>query len=173
MEMIVNSPKYGEFKVLIDDEDVEKYSKLKWQSRNNHGSNIFYIGTRRKDENNVWRNVELARYLMNAQKGQIVDHINRNTLDNRKCNLRICTMAENNRNTIKRKDGISSNYKGVCWKPKSRKYGAQINFNRKKIHLGYFETEDQAAIAYNIAAVKYFGRFARPNENIMMNKGFH
>jgi hypothetical protein len=174
MEMIVNSPKYGEFKVLIDDEDFEKYSKIRWQARNNHGSNVFYIasyvnidGTKKR------KNVELGRYLLNAEDGQIVDHINRDTLDNRKENLRICTIAQNSRNSKKRKDNFTSNYKGVYWKSQHRKYCAQINFNRKKIHLGYFETEDQAAIAYNIAAVKYFGEFARPNDNIMMHKGFH
>jgi len=174
MEMIVNSPKYGEFKVLIDDEDFEKYSKIRWRARNNHGSNMFYIasyvyveGTKKR------KNIELGRYLLDAQKGEIIDHINRDTLDNRKCNLRICSTAENNRNTIKRKDGLTSNYKGVYWKKEMKKYCAQINFNRKKIFIGYYDNEDQAAIAYNIAAVKYFGRFARPNENIMMNKGFH
>lgn len=172
MEITINSPKHGEFKFLIDDEDYEKVMMFKWQVRKNHHYDKFYIGTN-KQIKNVRTNYELARYIMNAEKGKYVDHINGNPLDNRKANLRICTIAENNRNTNKRIDGVTSNYKGVCWKPRSRKYGAQINFNRKKIHLGYFDNEDQAAIAYNIAAVKYFGEFARPNDNIMMHKGYH
>lgn len=106
---------------------------------------------------------------MNFPENMVIDHINNNSLDNRKSNLRLCTKRENSLNCIKRVKGTSL-YKGVHYEEGRKKYTAQIMVNRKHIFLGRFKTEDQAAMAYNIAALKYFGEFARPNINIMMQK---
>jgi hypothetical protein len=171
MELTIKSPKYGIFNYIIDDEDCDKIKDYTWQVRKNHNYNVFYIGSKIKQKNNIYKNIELSRLITGAKCTELVDHKNGDTLDNTKSNLRVCSRAENNRNSNKRKDGNTSNYKGVCWKARNNKFVSQINFNNKKIHLGYFETEDQAAIAYNMAAIKYFGEFARPNNNIMMHKG--
>lgn len=92
-----------------------------------------------------------------------IDHINGNPLDNRPANLRVCTQAENTFNRGKNKKG-SSKYKGVGWHKKAGKWAAQIQANGIKHHLGVFETEAEAAIAYNQAATQLHGCFARLNE---------
>lgn len=100
------------------------------------------------------------RLIMNAKKGQVVDHINNNSLDNSRSNLRICTLSQNKFNSKKRADS-SHKYKGVH--KKINRYRATIGCNGKRIHLGSFECENEAARAYNEAAIKYHGEHARLN----------
>ena len=95
--------------------------------------------------------------IMNAQKGQEVDHRDHNTLDNRRENIRICTHAENMMN---RQKGSGSKPKGVSEFKRTEKLRARIKVKGKDIHLGYFDNEDDAALAYNVAALKYHGEFA-------------
>ncbi len=90
----------------------------------------------------------------------MVDHINGNGLDNRKCNLRVTNSTVNNQNARKRKNAVTSKFKGVH-KISNIKYTkrwvAQIRVNKKHHHLGYHLTELEAAKAYNEAVLKYFG----------------
>ena len=101
-----------------------------------------------------------------TEEGQMVDHINRDKLDNRRENLRLCNMTESNRNRgpihFKHSSSITSKYKGVHWS--KNKWRATIEVNGKKIYLGFFDNEQDAAIAYNEAAKKYFGDYAYLNE---------
>ena len=103
---------------------------------------------------------ELGRKL---EPGEQVDHIDRNTVDNRIENLRLATNAQNCANVGKRKGTYSSEYKGVCWHKRDKKWRAQIMVDGKQIHLGYFIDEMDAASAYDEAAMKYHGDFARLN----------
>jgi hypothetical protein len=106
----------------------------------------------------------IHRVIIGAKKGQHVDHINGNTLDNRRCNLRICTHSQNQMNQKIRTTGTSK-YKGVHrYKPTGR-WRSQIRIKGKKTHLGYFADEKEAARTYDRAAVKYFGEFAKLNFN--------
>jgi len=100
---------------------------------------------------------------MKADKNQIIDHIDGNTLNNCKSNLRFCTTSQNAMNCKKSISVLSSVYKGVRFKKDSSKYTAQITFNGKLVHIGYFENEVDAAKAYNKAAIENFGEFARLN----------
>jgi hypothetical protein len=107
--------------------------------------------------------IPLHRAIINAPKGLYVDHINGDTLDNRRANLRIATNSQNQANRIRLKSGTSSRYRGVTWNKASQKWQAGIKCNLKSTHLGLFESEEEAARAYDRAAREMFGSFARPN----------
>ena len=100
---------------------------------------------------------------MNTPRGFDTDHINGNGLDNRKANLRICDHMKNMWNKKKSKDR-SSIYKGVvCVKKCKNSWIACITHMKNKMYLGSFKTEIEAAMAYNVAAVKFYGEYARLN----------
>jgi hypothetical protein len=90
----------------------------------------------------------------------LVDHANGNSLDNRICNLRVATDAQSAANTGK-KSGNKSGVKGVNWKKQQGKWCARITLDYKRTHLGYFDTLDEAREAYEAAAIKHHGEFAR------------
>lgn len=94
----------------------------------------------------------------NISKELVVDHINRNRLDNRRCNLRLATKQENSINVGKHRG--SSRFMGVSWKASRKKWCAQIKLNGKVKHLGLFEKEEDAAIMYNKHAIKLHKEFA-------------
>lgn len=91
-----------------------------------------------------------------------IDHINRDRCDNRWCNLREATRSENMRNALSRA-GASSRFLGVSWASDRQKWVANITQNRRAKHLGYFDQEERAALAYDAAAKAMHGQFARLN----------
>lgn len=151
---IVNTDK----KAIIDDEDYNKISIYSWSINKKNGHVKAYIG------NNTWS--YLSRIIMNVTDPVIqVDHKNFDKLDNRKQNLRICTNAENSRNNKKRQKGkYTSKYKGVSWEPRVKKWRSTITFNYKQKHIGTFNSEIEAAQAYNKTAMELFGDFCKLNE---------
>ena len=108
------------------------------------------------------KTIYMHREIMNAPDGMEVDHINGNGLDNRRGNLRLCTKAQNQMNSAKR-TGKSSIFKGVFWYKITGQWRAAIKIARKDIHIGYFDTELEAAEAYDKKALELFGEFAKPN----------
>jgi len=104
----------------------------------------------------------MHRAIMNPPDGTVVDHINRNSLNNRRCNLRICTQKENLRNGRPSRRS-TSRFKGVYFDKQTRKWIAKIGYNGKTIHLGSFEDEVEAAKAYDRKAYELFGDFAYLN----------
>lgn len=103
----------------------------------------------------------LHRIIMEAGIGDIVDHKNRDTLDNRKENLRICTQSQNCANSAKK---LSSNkYKGVTFHKRLNKFSVRLMVNYKNLYFGLFRNEIDAAKKYDEVAKKYFGEFARTN----------
>jgi hypothetical protein len=141
---------------IIDRADYDAVRKYKWYAHSN-GSGNYYV-KRNGGKDGV---IGLANSLMNPPEGLIVDHINGDGLDNRRENLRICTHAENMRNRRKLKQGRSQ-YKGVRLEPSGR-WRAVIKYEGEMIHIGCFDTENQAAIAYNEKAVILFGKYAHLN----------
>jgi hypothetical protein len=109
--------------------------------------------------------VFLHRLIMQCPPGFCVDHINGNRLDNRRCNLRLCNIGENSRNTRKRPQ-CRCLYKGVVFndsRSKTKPYRSRIRINRKLKYLGSFQTQLEAALAYDDAAINAFGSFAMLN----------
>ncbi len=141
---------------IIDDEDYPLISQYKWRVFKHR--NTYYACTtlRRKT-------ILMHRVILNAQKGQEVDHCNHNELDNRRFNLRFATDSQQIQNSRK-KQNCSSQFKGVSWHKINKKWRAQIGIDKKHIHLGCFGIEEQAAKIYNEAALKYFGEFACLNQ---------
>jgi len=136
---------------IIDKEDFDKVSKYSWC---------------RLKSGQITTTLYLHRLVFrkNVRKNECVDHIDGNTLNNRKCNLRACTLIENFLNSRKWRRKCSSKYKGVCWDKGSRRWVARIGFNHKRYCLGYFKSERKAAKAYNEAAEKFHKQFAKLNE---------
>ena len=134
--------------------DIDDYDKIKeycW-----HLDDKGYIISNEKNHGKV---VRMHRLVMNCPEDKIVDHIDHKKNNNCKSNLRICTTAENNRNKSLSKNNKSGVH-GVRWDKRSSKWKAEIIFNRKIIHLGYFKTIEEAAKARKEAEIKYFGEFA-------------
>lgn len=133
---------------MVDDEDFEYLSQWRWKA-NNYG---YAITTNRQK-------LYMHRMLMKFPKGKIIDHINHDRLDNRKENLRICSIKENLRNRTKNKNNTSG-YKGVSWNKIAKKWVSYIRVDGKRINLGYFDDITKAAEAYKTASDKYFKQFS-------------
>lgn len=158
----------GKYEALIDDEDFDRVNKWGWLAYFKKGSVEPKYACRRKNVGGGQRMIYLHRFILNiTDPSIIIDHIDGNGLNNQKENLRICSNTENTRNSKKSNKSYTSIYKGVCRaKPNSRRYSAQITVNRKKIHLGMFSNEVDAAKSYDLAAIKHFGEFANLNFKI-------
>ena len=147
---LINSDKV----TLVDDGDYEEVSKYRWcLTPQGYARNTL----RRK------HNIFMHRLILKSPKGIGTDHINRNTLDNRRENLRFATQSQNNMNSLKHRDALTSRFKGVSWQKAREKWMAVIGIDGKYIFLGRFNSEEQAARAYDRAALKHFGEFARVN----------
>lgn len=154
--MLVNLRGYN---IKIDKDDLWRLVIYKYYPHKRSGNRIYF--NRQVKENNMLTSKHLHREIMNCPRGLFVDHINGNTLDNRKCNLRICNNAENSRNS-KINYNNKYGYKGVSKRKGLKKcWLAQIMVNRKVIFLGYFKTAKKAHEEYCKAAKKYHGKFAR------------
>lgn len=127
---------------IMDSEDVSLVSHLRM------GYKAGYVRCIISNSERVF----LHRIVMNCPNDKFVDHINGNTLDNRKCNLRICSHKENIRNMAKKNRGVAKN--------KTGSYIARICYNYKSIHIGTYNTFDEAQEARYKAELQYFGEFA-------------
>jgi hypothetical protein len=153
---------------IVDPEDYEKLVRLRWRATKSR--NTYYairsitVSGKRSFEmmHRVIMKEELEKIPRRLRKSMLIDHINHNGLDNRKANLRLATRAQNSRNRRPVGRG-SSKYKGVTYRKSDGVFIADIRAGRKRIYLGCFRREKEAAKAYDTAARKYHGEFASLN----------
>lgn len=152
------------YKVLIDDEDYEKVSSKTWCVRvdGHNGDRIYFLNGIRDKVTHKQEHIRLHRFIMGciAKDGKVVDHINRNTLDNRKSNLRLVTIGENILNRGKSYTNTTG-YKGVVLK--KGEYQAYIGQRPKHIYLGSYLDIIECAQAYDMMALFLYKEYACTN----------
>ena len=148
---------------LVDDDMFEELNKYTWcATRSINSKNTFYAKRNKHGGRKVRKGIHMHRVILNTPDGMETDHIDGNGLNNQRYNLRPCTRQQNNANRKPYPD-MSSEFKGVNWRKDRDKWRAYIKMDRKYIHLGHFDSETDAAHAYDAKAIELFGQFARPN----------
>lgn len=147
--------------VLIDEEDRELVASYNnWHIRKR--GDVSAISLKLNKGQRTYSYYKLHRVIMGVTDPKVVvDHINRNRLDNRKVNLRLCTNQENCRNMSLKKNNTSG-FSGVMWDKTRNKWVARLKLNRHSKHLGRFDTIEEAISARLFAEDYYFGQYA-PN----------
>jgi len=143
------------FVTKVDDEDYEWLNRWRWKPQIDH-NNVYAVRNIRY--NGGYKTIRMHRFIVNPPDGILIDHIDSDGLNNQKYNLRLCNECQNRAH---RKPNKNHKYIGVgVYKNIFR---ARIRFNNIIYALGYFKTEKEAAIAYNIAALRLKGNFAYLN----------
>lgn len=153
-------PLSQEMFALVDEADHERVNQKIWTALRNE--TVTYAVFRDWPSKKI---IFLHRWLLGLRSvredGVLVDHKNSNGLDCRRDNLRICSKTENNRHARKWRSPTASKFKGVFFDARYRfPWGTQITRNGKRVFLERFQTENEAALAYNAAADRLFGEFA-------------
>lgn len=137
--------------ILVDLDDLHKFEQYYW-SKNK-------IGYAQARDCDTGKGILMHRLIMNTKdRSEIVDHINHNTLDNRKVNLRVCSQSKNMANQLLSKRNTSG-HKGVSWNKEKNKWEARITFKRNKMFIGYFDNLDEAVEARREAELSTFGEY--------------
>lgn len=157
------------YAALVDDEDYEFLRRVgRWHIHKKKGDPSIHVRHCYKLANGKLFNV-FMHWLVAAQAGldtsKTMDHVDRNGLNNTRLNLRPATPAQQKMNSSIHRNSVSR-IKGVRLLP-SGSWRARIRINNKLLHLGCFPSKEEAAAAYRIAAIKYFGEFASPNKEIL------
>jgi hypothetical protein len=149
-----------EYRVIIDDEDGDRVLAHSWWVSSSPEIDGHVICFSTKIGKKI---IKLHRFLMGDPPGLVVDHRNGDRLNNRKSNLRACTVKQNNMNAPMSKRNTSG-YRGVTFSKRTKKWRAMISLDGIKKHLGYFDRPDAAAAAYEEAAELYYGDNRRAAE---------
>ena len=145
----------GKF-ALVDDDDFDEINQYNWCFNKGYAVRNVKVSGKQTTQ-------RMHRLVTNCPDGFDVDHKNHDKLDNRKSNLRVCLKSENQHNQQMRTVAKTSIYKGVSFYKRDGNWRAEIMLNYKHKFLGYFTNETDAAIAYNNAAIEFFGEFALIN----------
>ncbi len=147
---------------IVDDGDYQELAQYKWYAHRVTGGD-FYAVRNTPTINGKRLKVKMHRQILGAMPTEQVDHRSHDTLDNRRANIRKCTRSQNQANREKKR-GCASRHKGVTRRKDSTRWRARIKHQGRWHRLGTFDDERDAARAYNVAALEYFGEFAFLNE---------
>jgi hypothetical protein len=156
---------------VIDDEDADLVAGFKWYPMRapQVEAKFYAAGWKHMPPGRYF--VHLHRLIVNAQPGQIVDHVDRNPLNCRRSNLRFVTRAQNRHNSGPHRVRKTSTYKGVYFDRRHRTFRAAITLNGKKYYLGTFATAEEAARVWNKKAREWFGLNTYQNDVPADGKG--
>lgn len=149
----------GKF-ALVDDEDFQRLSERRWHVVKTKSGLLYAQRTCVKGEIGP-SVVQMHRILL--PESVWVDHRDGDGLNNQKSNLRAATRSQNLSGFRRKKSGRTSRFRGVCWRKDCFKWVAQLNVEGRPIRLGHFDSEEEAALAYDAAAKKHFKEFAQLN----------
>ncbi|MBT3982931.1 MAG: hypothetical protein HOE90_16350 [Bacteriovoracaceae bacterium] len=148
------------YDAIVDKEDLQNLLQYNWTiSTMNIQGNTYKVAFTSMDGKSVY----MHRFLLKPEGKQVVAHKDRDGLNNRKKNLFLASRKQTHQRQRLSKGG-SSKYKGVSFHKKSKRWQAYITVNGKKLYLGYYKSQDDAAIAYNNAAQEHFGEFVNLNK---------
>ena len=162
-EQIVEIPLSQGKVAIIDVENAPEVLRFKWCAHKKR--HLWYAVTSVRKEDGTRTVLSLHRLILKPSSNVLVDHRDGDGLNNRKSNLRLATNAQNQHNS-RRSLHNTSGFKGVDFNKRRCQWRALICFNNKRKHLGRFQTKEEAAAAYDTAARKFFGEYARPNEHL-------
>lgn len=148
------------YETVVDDEDYDWLSKYNWNA-SWRGAAYYAYRPRLNSDGPGPSTIAMHRTIMKTPDGLFVDHINENTLDNRKENLRNCTRAQNYHHRKKRRDSQCS-FKGIH-KDSNGSWKTRISLNGKRYYIGSYRNERLAALVYDAAARLFHGEFAVTN----------
>lgn len=158
--MVVEIPLTRGKVALVDDEDAPTVLALRWFALPTNHPDVWYAGRNERRPDGKMRLVYLHTFLLHSGDGLTVDHRNGDGLDNQRQNLRECRHGQNMRNRRRHRNNTSG-FKGVV--RQGRGWGAKIMCERRDYWLGSFGTAEEAARAYDEAARRLHGEFARTN----------
>lgn len=157
------------YETIIDDNDYDLVTQYSWHVIFKNANKIPYA------QNRIWNkelkkyeNWSLHRWLLRPPKNMDIDHINGNSLDNRRSNLQVVPRSMNIFNKAPyHKSKRSSQYRGVCWDKSRNKWSAHICRQGKQKTIGRYDNEKDAALAYNKEAIKLYGFVAKRHLNVV------
>lgn len=147
---------------LISPQDAKFVGRWSWSALVTSAGSVSAV----RRENGTGNFYYMHREIVQPKEGFVVDHKNRDTLDNRRENLRPCTPAQNSWNSRSKRKVKSTPYKGVNLDKATGRYQAMVKKDGKKHHLGRFKTSLEAALAYDAASLELFGEFALTNKSL-------
>ena len=162
----VSTPKFPNMFAVVDSEDYKRLTKDGKWSTSDGRRGVFYAVRQTK----TGENLKMHREIAQPQPGELVDHINGDGLDNRKGKLRIATSSQNQANCREILPHNTSGFRGVSYHKHNKLWYVRIHVEGKTIHLGTRKNPEEASKLYDIAAIEYFGEFAKTNTMLRERK---